>query len=228
MASILLLPPRRARVLTVALADATGALEAPAGARVRRGSQAAGVYTPERRPFRAACDRRTVAPARSVFRAGHALPARPRRLREAPPWCSMRRACTRPARATTRWPQRVSVRRAHGYAEVSLREAAIPRSPVLTLATLWLPPPFPRVLPHAALQMAFLRRFSRRALHHARRPARPLRGQPQGTVGLRVAQVGRSTGPTLMYLSGGPGSAGVGEMLSVVGRPEARSRTASA
>ncbi|WP_051324032.1 RNA 2',3'-cyclic phosphodiesterase [Candidatus Solirubrobacter pratensis] len=48
----LLLPPRRARVLTVALEDSGGALgELQAG--VSSGLEAAGVYTPERRPYRA-------------------------------------------------------------------------------------------------------------------------------------------------------------------------------
>jgi pimeloyl-ACP methyl ester carboxylesterase len=37
-----------------------------------------------------------------------------------------------------------------------------------------------------------------------------------GTVPLRIARMGKTSGPTLMYLSGGPGSAGVGEMLSVI------------
>lgn len=46
---VLLLPPRRARVLTVEL-DGTG-LEA-LQARVSAGLEAAGVYTPEKRPFR--------------------------------------------------------------------------------------------------------------------------------------------------------------------------------
>jgi len=37
-----------------------------------------------------------------------------------------------------------------------------------------------------------------------------------GQLALRVAREGRSTGPTLLYLSGGPGSAGVSEMAAVV------------
>jgi hypothetical protein len=37
-----------------------------------------------------------------------------------------------------------------------------------------------------------------------------------GTVPLRIARVGRRSGPTLMYLSGGPGGAGVSEMLGVL------------
>src|SRR3954471_21712411 len=37
-----------------------------------------------------------------------------------------------------------------------------------------------------------------------------------GTVALRIARVGRTSGPTMMYLSGGPGGAGVSEMLSIV------------
>ncbi|MDA0174361.1 alpha/beta hydrolase [Solirubrobacter taibaiensis] len=37
-----------------------------------------------------------------------------------------------------------------------------------------------------------------------------------GTVPLRVARAGRKSGPTLMYLSGGPGGAGVSEMLGVL------------
>ena len=50
--AILLLPPRRARVLTVALEDPDGTL-AELQARVSAGLEAAGVYTPEKRPFRA-------------------------------------------------------------------------------------------------------------------------------------------------------------------------------
>lgn len=45
----LLLPPRRARVLTVEIAGPLGELQA----RVSAGLEAAGVYTPEKRPFRA-------------------------------------------------------------------------------------------------------------------------------------------------------------------------------
>src|SRR3954471_6843279 len=41
-------------------------------------------------------------------------------------------------------------------------------------------------------------------------------GADPGTVPLRIARAGRETGPTLMYLSGGPGGAGVSEMLGVV------------
>jgi 2'-5' RNA ligase len=51
LAGVLLLPPRRGRVLTAALEDPTGALAAMQ-ARVARGLQEAGVYTPESRPFR--------------------------------------------------------------------------------------------------------------------------------------------------------------------------------
>jgi len=52
LGSVLLLPPRRARVLTVELEDPAGALAA-LQARVSAGLAAAGVYTPEKRPFRA-------------------------------------------------------------------------------------------------------------------------------------------------------------------------------
>ena len=48
---VLLLPPRHARVLTVALDDPTGALAA-LQSRVSSALEAAGVYTPEKRPFR--------------------------------------------------------------------------------------------------------------------------------------------------------------------------------
>ncbi len=41
-------------------------------------------------------------------------------------------------------------------------------------------------------------------------------GVDPGTVPLRIARIGRRSGPTLMYLSGGPGGAGVSEMLSVM------------
>jgi 2'-5' RNA ligase len=52
LGAVLLLPPRRARVLTVALEDPDGTLAA-LQARVSAVLAAAGVYTPERRPFRA-------------------------------------------------------------------------------------------------------------------------------------------------------------------------------
>ena len=48
----LLLPPRRARVLTVSLADPDGELAALQG-RLSDGLEAAGVFVPEKRPFRA-------------------------------------------------------------------------------------------------------------------------------------------------------------------------------
>jgi 2'-5' RNA ligase len=51
LGSILLLPPRRARVLTVELSDPTGAL-AELQSRLSAGLEAAGVYTPEKRRFR--------------------------------------------------------------------------------------------------------------------------------------------------------------------------------
>src|SRR3954470_4287055 len=41
-------------------------------------------------------------------------------------------------------------------------------------------------------------------------------GADPGTVPLRIARTGRRSGPTLMYLSGGPGGAGVSEMLGVL------------
>jgi RNA 2',3'-cyclic 3'-phosphodiesterase len=68
----LLLPPRRARVLTVALVD-DGAL-AELQAEVSAGLAAAGVYTPEARPFRAHV---TVARIQSGARAPRAIDAAP-------------------------------------------------------------------------------------------------------------------------------------------------------
>src|SRR3954447_12224420 len=41
-------------------------------------------------------------------------------------------------------------------------------------------------------------------------------GGDPGTINLRIGRAGNRKGPTLMYLSGGPGSAGLSEMLSVV------------
>jgi 2'-5' RNA ligase len=49
LGAVLLLPPRRARVLTVAIDGPLGELQT----RVSAGLEAAGVYTPEKRPFRA-------------------------------------------------------------------------------------------------------------------------------------------------------------------------------
>jgi 2'-5' RNA ligase len=51
LGDVLLLPPRRARVLTVAVEDLDGTLAA-LQARVSGALAAAGVYTPETRPFR--------------------------------------------------------------------------------------------------------------------------------------------------------------------------------
>lgn len=72
----LLLPPRRARVLTVALADPGGALGALQAA-VSAGLAAAGLYEPEARPFRPHV---TVARLRSGARAPRALGGAPEAL----------------------------------------------------------------------------------------------------------------------------------------------------
>src|SRR4051812_23980613 len=40
-------------------------------------------------------------------------------------------------------------------------------------------------------------------------------GTDPGTIPLRIARIGRKSGPTLMSLPGGPGGAGVSEMLGV-------------
>ena len=73
LADGLLLPPRRARVLTVALADEGGALGA-LQAELAAGLVAAGVYTPEARPFRPHV---TVARIRSGARAPRTLATAP-------------------------------------------------------------------------------------------------------------------------------------------------------
>jgi RNA 2',3'-cyclic 3'-phosphodiesterase len=72
----LLLPPRRARVLTVALADPGGAIVA-LQAEVAAALAAAGVYEPEARPFRPHV---TVARLRAGARAPRKLDAAPEAL----------------------------------------------------------------------------------------------------------------------------------------------------
>jgi 2'-5' RNA ligase len=72
----LLLPPRRARVLCAELADLDGALAA-LQTRVSDGLAAAGVYTPEKRPFRAHA---TVARLRPRARAPRSIDAAPEPL----------------------------------------------------------------------------------------------------------------------------------------------------
>jgi len=72
----LLLPPRRARVLTVALEDASGALGA-LQAEVSQGLAGAGLYEPEARPFRPHV---TVARLRSGARAPRTIAAAPERI----------------------------------------------------------------------------------------------------------------------------------------------------
>jgi 2'-5' RNA ligase len=76
LAGGLLLPPRRARVLTVALADAGGGVAALQAA-VSAGLAQARLYEPEARPFRAHV---TVARLRSGARAPRALDAEPEAL----------------------------------------------------------------------------------------------------------------------------------------------------
>jgi 2'-5' RNA ligase len=72
----MLLPPRRARVLTVALDDRDGALGA-LQAELSAGLDAAGLYAPEARPFRPHV---TVARLRAGERAPRALEAAPEPL----------------------------------------------------------------------------------------------------------------------------------------------------
>src|SRR3954469_7511620 len=73
-------------------------------------------------------------------------------------------------------------------------------------------------LPHAAHALIWSRC---RDFHAVRctKLAVPLdrTGAMPGAVKLRVARTGRHSGPALMYLSGGPGGAGVSEMVSVMG-----------
>jgi 2'-5' RNA ligase len=76
LAGALLLPPRRARVLCVDLADPDGTL-ATLQARVSEELTAAGIYTPEKRPFRAHA---TVARLRARARPPRAVDAAPEPL----------------------------------------------------------------------------------------------------------------------------------------------------
>jgi len=73
IAGALLLPPRRARVLCAALADDEGML-APLQAAASAGLEAAGLYIPERRPFRPHV---TVARLRAGARAPREVTAAP-------------------------------------------------------------------------------------------------------------------------------------------------------
>jgi 2'-5' RNA ligase len=72
----LLLPPRRARVLCASLADPDGTL-GDLHSRVSDGLTAAGIYTPEKRPFRAHA---TVARLRPRARAPRAVDVSPEPL----------------------------------------------------------------------------------------------------------------------------------------------------
>src|SRR6478736_9382308 len=50
-------------------------------------------------------------------------------------------------------------------------------------------------------------------------------GTDPGSINLRLARAGKTSGPALLYLSGGPGGAGVSEMLSVLsGLPQLERR----
>ena len=76
LAGALLLPPRRARVLCAALDDSDGTL-AELQSRVSDGLAAAGVYVPEKRPFRAHA---TVARLRPRERAPRSIETAPEPL----------------------------------------------------------------------------------------------------------------------------------------------------
>jgi 2'-5' RNA ligase len=76
LSGALLLPPRRARVLCAALEDLDGRL-AVLQARVSEGLEAAGLYTPETRPFRAHV---TVARLRPRARAPRSIAVAPEPL----------------------------------------------------------------------------------------------------------------------------------------------------
>jgi 2'-5' RNA ligase len=73
LGAALLLPPRRARVLCAAVTDLDGTLAA-LQSRVSDGLAAAGVFTPEKRPFRAHA---TVARLRARARAPRSVDAAP-------------------------------------------------------------------------------------------------------------------------------------------------------
>jgi 2'-5' RNA ligase len=76
LGSALLLPPRRSRVLAVSLADPDGTLTALQG-QISAGLEAARVFVPERRPFRAHA---TVARIRPRERAPRSVPVEPEPL----------------------------------------------------------------------------------------------------------------------------------------------------
>jgi pimeloyl-ACP methyl ester carboxylesterase len=74
-------------------------------------------------------------------------------------------------------------------------------------------------LPHAAHALAWsrCRDFAVVRCTHLTVPL-DRSGVDPGTVKLRIARTGRTRGHALMYLSGGPGGAGVSEMVSVMGQ----------
>ncbi len=69
-----------------------------------------------------------------------------------------------------------------------------------------------------------MRRLPRRALRTLNVPL-DRAGVDPGSINLRIGRIGKSSRPTLMYLSGGPGGAGLSEMLSVIsGLPQLEDR----
>src|SRR5262249_18401107 len=73
-------------------------------------------------------------------------------------------------------------------------------------------------LPHAAHALSWSRCRDFASVQCTQLPV-PLdrTGAMPGTIKLRVARTGLDRGPALMYLSGGPGGAGVSEMVGVMG-----------
>ena len=206
-ATSLLLPPRRARVLTVALVDPSGAL----GALQARVSDAL------------AARRRLHAGEAPVPPARHASPGCARaRAPRAPPTLAPRSARNSAPTAVTLYASRLhpsgaryealAPRTPLGYASAahgrhhgpegrSSRAARAGRAPR---------PPERRAAPRSAGAPAST------SATCAARPSTSrsiARASIPGSVDLRIGRAGKTSGPTLMYLSGGPGGAGLSEML---------------
>ena len=205
---VLLLPPRRARVLTVALADPT-ARSAPS----RRAS-----------PPALRGRRRLHAREAAVPRARHRRPAAPAR-----PAAARRRRSTLEPLAFAGEAVTLYASRLHPRAPATRRSRA----------RAWLTATFSALMLSEGHPRGAARPCGARGPPERRRAPRcnwrscvdfdgircatldvPLdrADDDPGTVPLRIARVGRTSGPTLMYLSGGPGGAGVSEMLSVLRR----------
>ena len=223
LGAALLLPPRRARVLCAEVEDRDGRARGAPGARQRPASPRPGCYEPERRPFRAhATVARLRSGARPPRRPPPAAPSRSRSpgrpLTLLPLAPGRARSALRAARAG-----RARLKSSTGLAR-ALRAGKLARG-WPGYACVWRSALVVALAVVLALPAACRRRSAGAPARRRDRRRSAPRCACRWTARARCPARCRSSSractadaarPTLVYLSGGPGGAGIEEMLAVM------------